>query len=152
MDKIERNHIRQLAADASPGPWGLCAHWRKDECECGDHRGYIWHPNQECVIAQMGCDTDEGGQTYPNVGQDGMRADARFIAATNPTVVMKLVDDLDLAERRIEVAQRALIGLLESDSTNCEYSVKSGHEDDVHRDDCAKCNAESALRDIEAMK
>lgn len=150
MDKIERNHIRQLAADASPGPWGLCAHWSQDNCQCvGDHRGYIWHPNQDCVIAQMGCDTDEGGQMYPNVGQDGMRADARFIAAANPTVVMNLVDDLDLAERRLDAAKKALENLLESDGTNCEYSVKSGHEDDVHRDDCARCDAQRALAAIE---
>lgn len=73
--------LRALHEAATAAPWRLCAHWRHDKCPCGDHRGYIWAPDQESVIAQMGCDTDEAGQTHPNVGQDGMRSDARLIAA-----------------------------------------------------------------------
>ncbi len=74
--------LERLEQAATPVGWSLCHHWKVDHCGCGFHRGYIWSPDEECVLLQMGCGMDEGGQQpYPDVGQDGMRADARLIAA-----------------------------------------------------------------------
>lgn len=82
LDKLQAQHEA-----ATPGPWTLCRHWTVDHCPCGDHRGSIWAPDGERVVAEMGCAKsalnigDEPEQAYPDMGQDGMRADARLIVA-----------------------------------------------------------------------
>lgn len=69
------------AAQHTPGPWTLCRHWIHTDCPCGTHRGYIWAPDGERVVAQMGCGEDEGGMVYPSPGKAEARSNAHLIAA-----------------------------------------------------------------------
>lgn len=91
MTRQERDELRELATAATSGPW--------EAAECGGHLvmagplaenspGYIRGGRGQ--IAEMNDDDEDGFQ---------QEANAAFIAAANPSVILALLDALDSAER-----------------------------------------------------
>lgn len=101
-----------LANAAAIGPWVPCHHWSSDHCGCGRHPGYIWDGTKNRVVAQMGCQEDEGGQAYPEPDENTLRASARFIAASR-TALPELVAEV----RRLRDQQARA---LEAEALLCE--------------------------------
>ena len=85
IEMIDINELRRLAQAATPGPWKMLP--------VGDGRQKFAVANSEFLSILTV--TDEGGATFGTVYDD---ADARFIAAANPTTVSELLDRLEAAE------------------------------------------------------
>lgn len=101
IDDAKLDELEALEKAASPMGWILCHHWKEDVCACGGHRGYIWHPDEERVVAQMGCERDsDGAEGYADVGQDGMRADARLLVAARNALPDLIADLRELQAER----------------------------------------------------
>lgn len=136
--KAKLAEIRARAEAATPGPWKPCYHWRVDHCPCGNHRGFIWAPDGERVIAQMGCAAEpESGEAYPNMGQDGMRADARFVAASRtdvPFLVSRLeraVEQHAFAEAATKDLQWQLDEVLRQRDGDIKFAVDAARKDEI---------------------
>lgn len=68
----------------TPEPWAVCGHWEQEKCGCGKHRGYIWGPDGNTVVAQMGADRVGDVQVFAEAGHEQMRADChRIVACVN---------------------------------------------------------------------
>lgn len=130
-EPIDRGALRALAEKATPGPWEHGADEDPpdsailhDGCAVFD---VAHHANMRTVLAR---------------GEDFSRADARYIAAVSPTVVVALLDALDAAERAavdVVAATAARIrGLEESvkwHSDAAQFNRK------LHDEICVKFNA-----------
>ena len=88
---ININELRRLAQAATPGPWKMLP--------VGDGRQKFAVANSEFLSILTV--TDEGGATFGTVYDD---ADARFIAAANPTTINELLDRLEAAEKAVTEA------------------------------------------------
>ncbi len=75
------------------------------------------------------------GETVKDLG-DGLYAARAEVA--------RLRDALALAERVVEAARYV--------NAYCDYDVRSGHEEDEHSDDCAKCEILKALAALDAAE
>jgi len=83
---IDINELRQLAQEATPGPWKMLP--------VGDGRQKFAVADSEFLSILTV--TDEGGATFGTVYDD---ADAKFIAAANPAAITALLDRLEAAEK-----------------------------------------------------
>ena len=113
---IDLARLRRLCEAATPGPWRAEHHTVVDghEDESGD-----WSIISETKLYTPDAVDRAGGQTEPtplqvahiyvkhiaSEGWPGLVADAEFIAALNPAVVVALLDRIEGAERIIEIAK-----------------------------------------------
>lgn len=92
----QRQHLRELALAATPGPWTARVledgSWR--ECQV---LGPIADPALASVFSL--------GQVIASVCCEEELPDAAYIAALNPTTVLALLDELDRLERYEQAAQ-----------------------------------------------
>lgn len=89
---IDINKLRRLAQAATPGPWKVGQ--------------YLGSPRQFVIHMDVG-DKGRGSDvafTSANFGNDETIANARLIAAANPTAISELLDRLEAAEKAINEA------------------------------------------------
>ena len=103
-DSIDRGALRALAAKASDGPWLI----ERRDYEAGEITYVIYGAHDV---------TWSGDGACPNA-----RADARYIAAVSPDVVVALLDALDAAERALANARDLLAGANVEDP-GAEYTL-----------------------------
>ena len=84
MTALNKQALRQLAENATPGPWEM----EHENIWFRDTEGYTKH----LMYAYQGDDVDDQ-QDHDNTA---------YIAAFNPKVVLALLDELEAAEKRYE--------------------------------------------------
>ena len=115
MNETEKRAIddlRKLATIATPGPW-----WINEASRtiCEETRGEY--------IAEMG-----------NLGHPGVRRDAEYICAANPTAILALLDSLDVAVRLADALARHVATVTAERDTAREELVAVTRERDYLRD------------------
>ena len=100
---IDIDQLRRLAQEATPGPWKMLP--------VGDGRQKFAVADSEFLSILTV--TDEGGATFGTVYDD---ADAKFIAAANPSAISELLDRLEAAERERDEFKRACFGHISDNS------------------------------------
>ncbi len=120
---VDENRLRELAEAATRGPWVECGHARGG-CTCG----YVWSEPADAPIAQA--TIGEWGDEYPSmrpasgsiegkfeaymeritygvIDSEKGKANARYIAAVYPSVVLRLLSTLDYYRRRVRELETA---------------------------------------------
>ncbi len=86
MTKDDRAALRALATQATPGPWQV-------EKPADDEGRYQVRASNGLWVAEM--------EDYTKPKLDGGEANARHIAAADPSTLLRLLDALDEAERKM---------------------------------------------------
>lgn len=78
MDKVNKQELRRLAEEATPGEWGYDGSY---VCTSRNEDGTVyvesWNPVSDCLLTK----------------------NAKYIAAANPAAILSLLDDIERLER-----------------------------------------------------
>lgn len=122
----DHTHLRELAQKATPGPWTL--EYDSDSGEYGENYGQWPHALNGPKSKTEWNDPERQEQYGHHVSEisDMSDADAEFIAAANPTVVLALLDEI--ATLVTQVRNQAA----ELEDTRAAYQL-TRHQLDAHR-------------------
>lgn len=98
---LDLDALQALAEAATPGPWRECGHDRGG-CSCAQ----VWSTAVDFPVATAFKNDEEMG--HAPIGQP--EANAAYIAAANPAVILALIDRL----RKAEAAALAIQDLIDS--------------------------------------
>lgn len=91
--KIDLAELKKLAESAASGPWQECGHAREG-CVCCQ----IWSTTDDAVVAVAMSTKDEMYTLGEGYMPDKAKANAKYIAAANPVVVLFLLKEIEELE------------------------------------------------------
>lgn len=90
MNRTERDELRKLAENATPGPWRYYDEWYSAKCTIGDRSRF-----------------DQWIATFqPEFNGE---ANGRFLQAAGPDRILSILNTIDELEKKVSIAREALL-------------------------------------------